>query len=251
MKWHTVEARKTADTPHGYLFFADEETSPTRLEWNDDREEELREYRKDRTHKNMAFQLPFRSSAINVKSSGPDERIVYWTGDLDPEHPVVQKLAELDDADAPRKFYEISNRSGQSSTDLIGLDFIRDRIVRLEDGTIRPWNGVGKDDDIIDAWDAFFAAAEPYADTELFLFGELFLPKKDGVHNIHMNQGNSGSWRREDGIHQDGGVIIRNGRKEWKYFFCGFASQASETDDVHGHATTETTLADVASGTGA
>jgi uncharacterized protein YukJ len=41
-------------------------------------------------------------------------------------------------------------------------------------------------------------------------FGFLFLPKKDGLHETHMNQGNPrGPHYQENGAFQDGAVIVQ------------------------------------------
>ena len=50
-----------------------------------------------------------------------------------------------------------------------------------------------------------------------------------------MNQGNSARFRGDDGVWQDGGLLLRlNGR--WVGIFLAFQSQAWHTDDSTGHA---------------
>jgi hypothetical protein len=50
-----------------------------------------------------------------------------------------------------------------------------------------------------------------------------------------MNQGNVERFKRDDGVWQDGGLLLRlNGR--WIGIFLAFQSQAWHTDDVTGHA---------------
>ena len=57
----------------------------------------------------------------------------------------------------------------------------------------------------------------------------------NGVHDIHMNQGNSARFRGDDGVWQDGGLLLRlDGR--WVGIFLAFQSQAWHTDDRTGHA---------------
>ncbi len=56
-----------------------------------------------------------------------------------------------------------------------------------------------------------------------------------------MNQGNHPDFRSQDGVWQDGGLLIQfpaaNGAPEsWTAIFLKFQSQAWHTDDVHGHA---------------
>ena len=71
---------------------------------------------------------------------------------------------------------------------------------------------------------------EPAADK---IFG--FRPG-NGVHDIHMNQGNSGRLSSDDGVWQDGGLLIHlPGESRWVGIFLAFQSQAWHTDDSTGH----------------
>lgn len=56
-----------------------------------------------------------------------------------------------------------------------------------------------------------------------------------GVHNIHMNQGNPvpGSFAGDNGIQQDGGLIIQTGPETFAGIFLAFQTQLIPTDD-HG-----------------
>lgn len=82
----------------------------------------------------------------------------------------------------------------------------------------------------------------------IYAFGERWGPednKKDkyfgflpgnGIHDIHMNQGNVGQFVGDDGVWQDGGLIIHNpATNTWTGIFMAFQSQAWHTDDVTGH----------------
>ena len=80
----------------------------------------------------------------------------------------------------------------------------------------------------------------------MYAFGERWGPEtgvKDkvfgfqpgnGVHDIHMNQGNSARFRGDDGVWQDGGLLIHLGDR-WIGIFLAFQSQAWHTDDKTGH----------------
>ncbi|WP_405106554.1 YukJ family protein [Paenibacillus sp. FSL K6-1217] len=77
----------------------------------------------------------------------------------------------------------------------------------------------------------------------LYAFGEPWGPvdKPDkyfgfspgqGVHNIHMNQGNAGGYSRENGTWQDGGVLIHfQNANRWVAIFLAFQSQSWCTND--------------------
>ena len=62
-----------------------------------------------------------------------------------------------------------------------------------------------------------------------------FLPG-NGIHDIHMNQGNSGRFTGDDGVFQDGGLLVHfPDQHEWTAMFLKFQSQAWHTDDRTGH----------------
>ena len=66
-----------------------------------------------------------------------------------------------------------------------------------------------------------------------------FLPG-NGIHDIHMNQGNTGRFLDDDGVYQDGGVLVHfPDQHEWTAIFLKFQSQAWHTDDRTGHRITE------------
>ena len=74
----------------------------------------------------------------------------------------------------------------------------------------------------------------PEAATRDKVFG--FLPG-NGVHDIHMNQGNSQQFRGDDGVWQDGGLLLHYpAQDQWVAIFLAFQSQAWHTDDQTGHA---------------
>jgi uncharacterized protein YukJ len=53
----------------------------------------------------------------------------------------------------------------------------------------------------------------------------------NGIHDIHMNQGNSGKWKRDNGVYQDGAIFIEYPRDKWRAFFFAFQSQTFDTDN--------------------
>lgn len=61
-----------------------------------------------------------------------------------------------------------------------------------------------------------------------------FLPG-NGIHNIHMNQGSVEPWKKDNGIWQDGGILIHfEEEKRWIGLFLAFQSQSWCTDE-NGH----------------
>ena len=62
-----------------------------------------------------------------------------------------------------------------------------------------------------------------------------FLPG-NGIHDIHMNQGNVAPFLGDDGVWQDGGLLIHfPSTDQWVTTFLAFQSQAWHTNDVTGH----------------
>ncbi len=107
----------------------------------------------------------------------------------------------------------------------------------------------GPDNDLADLLDHYVkrAVADPAA--RLYVFGSRFGPEpavKDkvfgfqpgnGVHDVHMNQGNSRRFRGDDGVWQDGALLLRFPRQSrWVGIFLAFQSQSWHTDDTTGHA---------------
>lgn len=171
--------------------------------------------------------------AVNVSSLSPDSRLVYWFN-TNFQHPITARLADLS-----REFRSLDGPLDQGP-DGLALDFLRDNLVRIQDGIILGHDGLGGKKDILDYLDPILTQAKQ-ASADIFLFGQLYWPKKDGIHDIHMNQGSadftdaSGRLRRfsqQNGIWQDGGIILRfPDDGHWEAIFLGFASQASQTDD--------------------
>jgi Uncharacterized conserved protein (DUF2278) len=82
-----------------------------------------------------------------------------------------------------------------------------------------------------------YAFGEPWgpeARTKDKIFG--FLPG-NGVHDIHVNQGNDPKHQKDDGVWQDGGLIFEFPTSRQRVaIFLRFQSQAWHTDDRTGHA---------------
>ena len=77
------------------------------------------------------------------------------------------------------------------------------------------------------------ATADPGA--MVYAFGSAFADRGvvDGIHNIHMNQGNPAKNHGSDnGIWQDGGLFLRfTAKPEWVALFIAFQTQSWTTDD--------------------
>jgi uncharacterized protein YukJ len=176
--------------------------------------------------------------AANVLSQESPSELLYLADD-DFRHPITDAVAGLGAG-----WHDLPSRSG--------LDFIRGNLFSRSGLRALPPDVSGPDNDLSDFLDHYVkrAIADPAA--LVYAFGERWGPesgKKDkvfgfkpgnGVHDIHMNQGNSERFRGDDGVWQDGGLLLRlNGR--WVGIFLAFQSQAWHTDDTTGHATAQPT----------
>jgi hypothetical protein len=116
----------------------------------------------------------------------------------------------------------------------------------------------GPDNDLNEKIDAYVQRAIADQDASIYAFGERWGPEphsKDkyfgflpgnGVHDIHMNQGNAARFAKDDGVWQDGGLVIHypaivdddgmeRWPEQWVALFLAFQSQSWHTDDETGH----------------
>jgi uncharacterized protein YukJ len=180
-------------------------------------------------HGNLVFddgstQYKELSSAINVKSTSKDSRLVYWSS-ANYSNAILDRLQSLD-----LGFHDVSG--SEQGPNGIALDFLRGGLVDLFQGQILTTSVPGPDNDIVDHLTDFFSAAIK-AKATVYLWGEQYEPTPNGIHDIHMNQGNTGraSWTKENGIWQDGSILLKYPDGHWEATFLAFAAQATKTDD--------------------
>jgi len=137
-------------------------------------------------------------AAINIKSGNPNlSRIVYWVVP-DLEHPMLEKLRKISCGFRMLEDIREINPGG------IGLDYLRGDYFEKERGRILPYDDEGTHT-IIEVRDLVKRAIE--AEADVYLFGCPFDDGK-GMHEIHMNQGNPPMWGEENGVWQDGGILV-------------------------------------------
>lgn len=154
------------------------------------------------------------------------------------EHPLLTELAAM-----PPGFHKVPSKPGG-----VALDFIRANIVERDDFVALPFNLPGPDNDLNEKVDAQVQRAMGDEDARLYAFGARWGPEpkvKDkifgflpgnGVHDIHMNQGNDPGHAGDDGVWQDGALLIFfPAAQQWVAIFLRFQSQAWHTDDKTGH----------------
>jgi uncharacterized protein YukJ len=179
--------------------------------------------------------------AVNVKSQMSPSELLFFLDDRF-RHPITAGLGGL-----PPGFSEL-----RPEPDGLALDFIRGNLLDRTHLRPLPHNLPGPDNDLGDRIEHYVARASQEQDSELYAFGERWGPETgnpdkifgflpgNGVHDIHMNQGNSSQFARDDGVWQDGALVFHfPSTDQWVAVFLAFQSQAWHTDDTTGHAITE------------
>ncbi|MBD2412911.1 hypothetical protein FACHB389_06195 [Nostoc calcicola FACHB-389] len=175
--------------------------------------------------------------AINVKSKESPSELLYFV-DENFSHPITKELEELDFG-----FKELARKPGG-----LALDYIRANLFDPIQMKPLPYNVPGPDNDLNELLELYITRAIASPEAVLYPFGEKFGPEpnvKDkyfgflpgnGIHDIHMNQGNAGSFQKDNGVWQDGGLLIHYpARNQWVGIFLAFQSQSFHTDDTTGN----------------
>src|SRR5215470_8069855 len=176
--------------------------------------------------------------AVNVKSQTSPSELLFLV-DEDFHHVVTDRLLPLGEGFTP-----VPSRPGG-----LALDFIRANLFDRVDMRPLPPDVPGPDNDLADRLAHFIDRAKAESDARIFAFGERWGPEPknpdktfkfkpgNGVHDIHMNQGNVGSFTKDDGVWQDGALILHfPATDQWVGIFLAFQSQAWHTNDETGHA---------------
>jgi uncharacterized protein YukJ len=168
--------------------------------------------------------------AVNVQSDTGAE-VVFWLVDPLPGHPVLAGLSSL-----PTGFSAaVPSSSG-------ALDYVRAPLFAWPAGRALPASGSASSDDLQDLLALHLQQCKD-AGGEVYAFGVRFdrnLHKPidadfgntdglHGVHDIHLNQGNTGAHAGDNGALQDGGLILALPDRHVGLFLA-FESQRVPTD---------------------
>jgi len=194
------------------------------------------------THANAHYQIHVVDEstdyriAINVKSKLSPSELEYLIINQY-QHPLLADLPDLE-----LGFTTIAREPGG-----IAVDFIRGNFFDREQMTPLPFDAPGPNNDLNELIDTYILQALADEEALIYAFGERWGPetKKDqifgfspgnGMHDIHMNQGNVDRFVKDDGVWQDGALLIHYpGLNQWAGIFLKFQSQCWHTDDVEGH----------------
>jgi uncharacterized protein YukJ len=110
------------------------------------------------------------------------------------------------------------------------LDYVREEYVTPNEMTHLPSDGPGANDDVQDVVEMLVGRAKDQGAT-IHVFGAMFEDANEaGVHDIHMNQGNDGKWKADNGVYQDGGLVMVFPSGRHAAMFFAFQTQSWNTD---------------------
>jgi uncharacterized protein YukJ len=195
-----------ADTPHYHLHFVDEAGEDWRI-------------------------------AVNVESQEAPSELRYLVVE-DFLHPVTAELESLASG-----WHPVEPGGGGES-----LDYIRGNLFDPAQMRLLPSALAGPANDLADLLESWIQRAVMDSTARVFAFGQRFGPEAgvidkvfgftpaNGVHDIHMNQGNVGRFARDNGVRQDGGLLLHLPRQSrWVAIFLAFQGQSFHTDDLTGN----------------
>lgn len=172
--------------------------------------------------------------AVNVKSSAPNAPstlLFQATSTLPDDYIAMLRAAPIGFTDLP------------PLPDTLAIDYVRGTLVKPKSMKIVPPDAPGVDNDLKDKVEAAVIKAVKAAGSEIYAFGAQWGPENkpdqyfkfkpgSGVHDIHMNQGNSGKYKKDNGVYHDGALMFAYPDGKWLAFFFAFQSQTFDTDDT-------------------
>ncbi|AFY54099.1 hypothetical protein Riv7116_1539 [Rivularia sp. PCC 7116] len=192
--------------------------------------------------KNPHYQLLINTNeekhriAINVKSKLSPSELLYFVDD-NFEHPITEELRKLDYG-----FNHLDRKPGG-----LALDYVRGNLFDTTQMKPLPHDVPGPDNDLNELIELYVGRSQTSEDAVIYAFGEKWGPEEDtkdkyfdflpgnGIHDIHMNQGSVGQFQKDNGVWQDGGLLIHfPNREQWVGIFLTFQSQSFHTNDKNG-----------------
>ena len=193
----------------------------------------------------------FYRIAVNVRSQ--DGSMLMSLFDDNYQHELCGRLLEAFPADGTY------NLNAPEDRRQFGLDFLRRNMVGdFSRMVVLPNNAPGLDNDLEDKLRLALDRSKADPNARIFAFGEQwrgtnrpdrYFPeiKDQGLHDIHLNQGNPKNYHDDNGVFQDGGLLIHYpSLRRWTAILLAFQTQFNtlnpptlHTDDQTGHRITE------------
>ncbi len=171
--------------------------------------------------------------AVNVRSVDGSDVLAYFDPNYD--MPTKENLAAL--AGGQPGFRPI-----ETGPDGDGLDYLRDDLFPLDKMALIPPDGAGVT--LSNLLDGQIERAKADSEATVIAFGEHFqdagsdetfhFSPEEGIHDIHMMQGNRGSFADDNRVNGDGALFVRFKGGETIALFSRFTVQTTETDDATG-----------------
>jgi uncharacterized protein YukJ len=168
--------------------------------------------------------------AVNVRSVDGSDVVAHYDPDF--TKPTKRDLASL--AAGKKGLMALPTGPGGA-----GLDYLRDDLFPI--GAMAPIPPDGQGVTLRNLLDGQVERAKADRDAVVIAFGEFFRdPGRDptfgfspelGVHDIHMMQGNEGSFADDNRINGDGALFIRFAGGETIALFVRFSTQSTTSDD--------------------
>jgi uncharacterized protein YukJ len=174
--------------------------------------------------------------AINTRSGTSHHResdLLYFADD-DFRHEITRRLTNVPDG-----VLQIDSRPGG-----LALDYQRGGMFDRRHMRRIPANRPGPRNDLVDELDFYVEHSRTDPTCRVLAFGTRWGPEHgtpdlvfgftpgNGIHDVHMNQGNRDEHWHDNGIWSDGGLIIHEpSHDRWSAIFLAFQTQSWHTDD--------------------
>src|SRR5262244_1374516 len=183
--------------------------------------------------------------AVNVQSNS-GSNVVFWVVDPLAGEPVLGSLPSL-----PSGFTNVARNADHA------LDYVKAPFFEWHLGRVLPPSGNASSDDLQDLLSLYLDQCKN-AGGEIYTFGAKFdqnlhkpidieFGNTDGLHDIHLNQGNVGSHAGDNGVFHDGGLILAFPDR-YLGLFLGFQSQLIPTDAAGNAAQGARSIGDILAG---
>jgi uncharacterized protein YukJ len=176
--------------------------------------------------------------AVNTRSgtSHSQKSALLYLADDDFRHEVTRRLSTVDDGE-----HHLESRPGG-----LALDYQRGGMFNRRHMRQIPPSIPGPDNDLVDELDSYVEGLLGDSTSRLHAFGSRWGPEHrtpdqvfgfrpgNGIHDVHMNQGNRDEHWHDNGTWSDGGLIFQwrgSGPDRWSAIFLAFQTQSWQTDD--------------------